>query len=190
MKYLSLFTKIAFAIFILSVSPLSQASAEILELTFSRPATGESNVSDIEFAFNFSAVDVQIDQLGATSALFQNNEDFGKEVGITVGGPVDGIGVVSIGEVLNPGREFVADDLNVSEIISPGENFYLGFNSGDDIGYFNIAWEPGTNSSIIYSSGLFATEGSSLVVNAIPEPSSLLIMSMLTLAGVTRRRRV
>jgi len=175
---------------LLSVSMISEASAQVSAVTFSRPGTGDFSVSEIEFSFNVAAdVEVQIDQLGAVAALFQNNDTFGEDLGIVVAGPVDSIGEVTIGQVLSAGTDFGSSALNVSDIIAPGEDFYLGFSSGADVGYFNIAWDAGTNSSIHYSKGQFATGGFSLSVAAVPEPSSLILISTMAIVGISRRRR-
>lgn len=167
-----------------------EASAQVSDLTFSRPGTGDVSVSEIEFSFNVAAdVEVQIDQLGAVAALFQNNDTFGQDFGIVAAGPVDSIGEVTIGQVLSSGTDFGSTSLVVSDFIAPGEDFYLGFSSGADVGYFNIAWDAGANSSIFYSKGEFATGGFPLIVAAVPEPSSLILISALTFVGVVRRRR-
>jgi len=183
------YSKITTAVFLVTVALLSEASAQVTDVTFSRPATGDVAVSEIAFGFNVAAdVEVEIDQLGASAALFQNNDGFGQDFGIVISGPVTSIGEVSIGDLLAPGTDFGSTSLILSDFIAPGEDFFLGFGNGTDVGYFNIAWEPGANSSIVYSDGQFASGGSSLFV-AIPEPGSLTLVSTLALALFVRRRR-
>lgn len=178
------------AILLAGFSFTSVSNAQVSTLTFSRPATSEMNIESIEFRFDQSAdVIVQIDPLGAFDALFQNNDGFGQDFGVEANGPVDSIGQVAIGDILNPGTDFGNTALDVSGIISPGEDFYLGFSSGSDIGYFNIAWESGNNGSITYSEGQFATGGFSLTVGAVPEPSAISLLSLVGIALIQRRRR-
>ena len=191
MKYQQrMFINAAMGIFFLAVSLHSQASAQVVGITFSRTATNEFGLSEIDFGFNAAAdVFVQFDQLGAADALFQNNDASGQDFQIEANGPIDSIGEVTIGQILNPGTNFGSTSLDVSTIISPGQDFFLGFSSGNDVGFFNIAWEPGANSDIVYSRGFAAFDGASLEVSAVPEPGSLTLVSALALAVFVRRRR-
>ena len=83
MKYQQLFAKIAMGVFFLAVPLLSEASAQISGITFSRTLTGDAGVSEIRFEFDDADdVLVQIDQLLApdgsgspVNSLFQNNDD-------------------------------------------------------------------------------------------------------------------
>lgn len=182
--------KAAIIFLLAGFSFISNSSAQVSTVTFSRPATGDMNVEIIEFGFDQTAdVFVQIDQLGAVDALFQNNDGFGQDFGIEASGPVDSIGEVAIGDILNPGTDFGDTSLNLSDLISPGENFFLGFSSGADVGYFNIAWDSATNGSIIYSEGQFATGGVSLTVAAVPEPTAIGLLSLVGPFALIRRRR-
>ena len=113
---------------------------------------------------------------------------------LTVGDPIESIGVVSIGDVLNPGTDFGSTCLEVSDIISRGENFFLAFSTGtsstDTVGYFNIAWELGDDSDIVYTGGRVQIGGGGpLLVAAVPEPGSLVLLSAFGFAAVARRRR-
>ena len=176
-------------VFLTGILFVSDASAQISAVTFSRTATGETGIGSIEFTFDEQDdVLVQIDQLGAVDALFQNNDTFGQDFGIEAGGPVDSIGQVAIGQVLSAGTNFGSTSLNVTDFIAPGENFFLGFSSGADVGYFNIEWDAIDDGSIFYSSGQFASSGFALTVNAVPEPSSTLLISVLGALVVVRRR--
>jgi len=168
----------------------SITNAQVSTVTFSRPATSEMNTEFIEFAFDQPAdVVVQIDQLGAVDALFQNNDGFGQDFGVEASGPVDSIGEVTIGQVLNPGTNFGNTSLIVGDLINPGEEFFLGFSSGSNVGYFNIAWDSAANGSIVYSRGQYATGGFSLNVTAVPEPSVVALISILGTIVLVRRRR-
>lgn len=178
------------SILFVTVALFSEASAQIADVTFSRPVTGDLGESEIRFRFGFDDdVEVEIDQLGMDTALFQNNDTFGQEV-IAATGLVTSIGEVTIGQVLAAGTDFGSTSLNLSDFIAPGENFFLGFSNGTDVGYFNIAWEAGANSDIVYSTGEFATGGSSLTVAAVPEPGTITLVSVLAMSLLVRRRRV
>ena len=59
-------------VFLTGILFVSDASAQISAVTFSRTATGETGIGSIEFTFDEQDdVLVQIDQLGAVDALFQ-----------------------------------------------------------------------------------------------------------------------
>lgn len=182
------------ALLIASVALPSISSAQVSPITFSRPLTSESSLSSIEFSFGAAAdVDVQIDQLGppAVNALFVNNDAIGTDLGIFAGGPVASVGVVTIGQVLNQGDNFGSDGLDLAEAgFSPGDDFFLGFGATTgEVGFFNVFWEPQANGSIFFSSGQFAAGSASLTVTAVPEPTSVIVISALAIAGLVRRRR-
>ena len=208
MKYQQLFAKIAMGVFFLAVPLLSEASAQISGITFSRPLTGDAGVSEIRFEFDDADdVLVQIDQLLApdgsgspVNSLFQNNDDGfpgvpGQGLGILASGPIDTIGVVAVGDVLSAGMNFGGNALDVAaETGGPGGSFLLGFSTGtgstDAVGYFNITWEAGDESDIVYGGGIISIDGAGpLEVGAVPEPGSLTLISALALAAFVRRRR-
>ena len=154
--------------------------------------TSESSLSSIEFSFGAAAdVDVQIDQLGAVNALFVNNDAIGTDLGIFAGGPVASVGVVTIGQVLSQGDNFGSSGVDlVTSGFSPGDDFFLGFSATTgEVGFFNVFWEPQANGSIFFSSGQFAAGSASLTVTAVPEPTSVIVISALAIAGLVRRRR-
>ena len=152
----------------------------------------ETSVSDIEFSFGIAAdVDVQIDQLGALNALFVNNDAIATpDLGIFAGGPVDSVGVVTIGQVLSQGENFGSSGVTLNSVIAPGGDFFLGFGTiTGEVGFFNVFWEPQANGSIFFSGGQFASGSSSLTVSAVPEPTSVVVIAALGIAGLVRRRR-
>lgn len=196
------FSIVLTSVLFVAAALFSQASAQVMDVTFSRPDASppELGVSEVRFEFGTADTIVQIDQLGPIDALFQNNDSggggfSGQDFGVlTVGDPIESIGVVSIGDVLNPGTDFVSTGLEVSDIISRGENFFLAFSTGtsstDTVGYFNIAWELGDDSDIVYTGGRVQIGGGGpLLVAAVPEPGSLVLLSAFGFAAVARRRR-
>ena len=192
MNYNTKFTAIAMALLIVSIALPSIASAQVSSITFSRPLTMDTSLSSIEFGFGIlDDVDVQIDQLGAVNALFVNNDAIGTDLGIFAGGPVASVGVVTIGQVLNQGDNFGSDGLDLAEAgFSPGDDFFLGFGATTgEVGFFNVFWEPQANGSIFFSSGQFAAGTASLTVAAVPEPTSVVVICGLAIAGLVRRRR-
>lgn len=196
MNYNTKFTAIAMALLIVSIALPSIASAQVSSITFSRPLTMDTSLSSIEFGFGIPVdVDVQIDQLGATNALFVNNDSVATpDVGIFAGppaSPVASVGVVTIGQVLNQGDSFGSTGVDfASSGIQPGDDFFLGFsNIAGEVGFFNVFWEPQANGSIFFSSGQFATGSASLTVSAVPEPTSVVVICGLAIAGLVRRRR-
>jgi len=186
-KTIPLTMAVAFAI---TMFGAACSQAQVLDVTFSRPATNEFNLSSIDFLFGQPAdVVVQIDQLGATDALFQNNDGSGQDFGIEAAGAVDSIGEVTIGQLLTPGTDFGESSLDVSTLINPGEDFYLGFSSGSNVGYLNVAWASGANGTITYSNAEYAIGGSSLFVAGVPEPASTAWLSAMGVCLLLRRRR-
>ncbi|QEG24502.1 PEP-CTERM sorting domain-containing protein [Mariniblastus fucicola] len=182
-------TKFLLAALVVGFGFSESSHAQLVEaITFSRPPS-EVAVSAVEFVFEDVDTEVQIDQLGTSYALYQNNDTFGEDFGIVVAGPVDSIGQVFAGDVIAPDTDFGNTDLLVDDFIAPGENFFLGFSSGSDVGYFNIAWDAGPDGSIHYSAGQFASGGASLTVSAVPEPSAIALISVLSMLTFTRRRR-
>lgn len=192
MNYNTKFTAIAMALLIVSIALPSIASAQVSSITFSRPLTMDTSLSSIEFSFGAAAdVDVQIDQLGAVNALFVNNDAIGTDLGIFAGGPVASVGVVTIGQVLSQGDNFGSSGVDlVTSGFSPGDDFFLGFGATTgEVGFFNVFWEPQASGSIFFSSGQFAAGSASLTVTAVPEPTSVIVISALAIAGLVRRRR-
>lgn len=192
MNYNTKFTAIAMALLIVSIALPSIASAQVSSITFSRPLTMDTSLSSIEFGFGIPVdVDVQIDQLGAVNALFVNNDAIGTDLGIFAGGPVASVGVVTIGQVLNQGDNFGSTGLDLAGAgFSPGDDFFLGFGATTgEVGFFNVFWEPQANGSIFFSSGQFAAGTASLTVAAVPEPTSVVVICGLAIAGLVRRRR-
>ena len=184
-------TSIAALVLLFFAATFSEASAQVVDVTFSRPDTNEFGLSEIRIGFGAAdEVEVEIDQLGMDTALFQNNDGFGQDV-IAATGLVTSIGEVTVGQVLSAGTDFGATQLNFADLnINPGDNFFLGFSNGTDVGYFNVLWEPGANSDIVYSSGELATGGASLTVAAVPEPGTITLVSVLAMGIFVRRRRV
>ena len=181
-------TTLAVGLILLTHSAIRAQSVE--GLSFSRGTTGEVSVGELEFTFDDSDTEFEIDQLGAVTALFLNNDGIGQEVGFNVGSPVVGIGEVFLGDTLTPGSDFGGNDfVDIASIISPGEEFFLGFGDGTDVGFFNVSWGLGTNSSITISNGLFASDGASVVVAAVPEPTAAGIVSIFGALLFVRRRR-
>ncbi len=169
----------------------SETQAQIESITFTRNSTLESMVNELEFRFGVAAdaEAVFIDQLGATAAIFQNNDNIGQELFLEVAGPIDSIGLVSVGQILNFGDIFDETDfLNLGPQAAIGDEVYVGFNSGGNVGYFNVTFDSNI-SSIFYSSGMFASGGESLDVAAVPEPSTLLLFAIAGIAAMTRRQR-
>ena len=69
-------------------------------ITFTSVAGGQTNVSEFDTLFGQQQLEVAIDQLGTSAALVQNNDTFG--VQIFQDGPVVGLAVVALGDVLVP----------------------------------------------------------------------------------------
>ena len=169
----------------------SETQAQIEDITFTRNSTSDLMVSEIEFQFGVpaDAEDVFIDQLGATTALLQNNDGIGQELFLEVAGPIDSIGLVGIGDVLNAGDVFDETDfLDLGPLATIGDDVFVGFNSSGDVGYFTVSFDLDTQ-SIFYSSGSFGSGGESLSVAAVPEPSAVLILALAGAVTTTRRRR-
>ncbi len=169
----------------------SSIQAQIENITFTRNSTFETMVSELEFQFGIAAdaENVFIDQLGATTALFQNNDGNGQELFLEVAGPIDSIGLVGIGDILNAGDTFDETEfLDLGPLATIGDDVFVGFNSGGNVGLFTISFDLVTD-SIFYSDGLYASGGESLSVAAVPEPSSMLIFAIVGVVTATRRRR-
>ena len=96
--------------------------------------------------------------------------------------------------MLTPGTPLGSTGLEIPDIIDRGEDFFLAFSTGtsstDAVGYFNIAWELGDDSDIVYTGGrVLLGGGGPLVVAAVPEPGSLVLLSAFGFAAVARRKR-
>lgn len=163
--------------------------AQVQDLTFSRDATSESAVDTIEFLFGIDAEEVEIDQLGAIGAILQNNDSDGAELFLVNAGPIDRIGLVGIGELLTFGDNpsFATDFVDLRPAADIGDDVYVGFESSGNVGYFNVSFDAVTD-SIFYSEGVFGSGGESLIV-AIPEPSSIVLLTMVGGLAMVRRRR-
>ena len=178
-------------LFFLLAFSVSNASAQIFGITFSRTATSESAVPQIAIAVNTSTDQIIVDQAGSTSALIQNNDIFGLDL-FLASGPINTIGVVAPGTSITPADTFAISDtvtaLDVASVVSPGDDFFVGFSTASGAGYFNIARELVTD-SIIYSNGQFTTDVTLTVPSPVPEPSALALVLLGCVAPMVRRRR-
>jgi len=171
---------------------ISNASAQLTEITFTRPATSDSMVTELGFGFNIpdDADAVEIDQLGSFTALFQTNDQTSLELFLDNDGPISSIGEVDLGDSITPGDTFAISSggsLNIGNLIAAGEDFFLGFSSFEGaVGFFNVSRPAGTD-EIVYSGGWFAPD--TTVIVAVPEPSSITLILLGCVAPLVRRRR-
>ncbi len=193
MKTQNIFRKAIAVVFIAALG-LAQADAQVVDITFSRPLTGDSNLSSIDVGFGQTdQTRVQIDQLGSGDALFVNNDSFGQEVLVEAMGPIDSIGVVSLGDVLTAGTDFGSTSLDLEDDLGlqPGDDFFLGFRNAStgDVGYVNVAWSGVLNGPITFALGEYATNGVSVEVGAVPEPAAVAMLAAFGVGLLARRRR-
>ena len=180
---------LTFCLIVVSVFINQSAVAQApVPITFTRNGT---SASSILFAFgSLTDNDVVFDELGPEVALSQFNDSVGES--ISVGTPISSIGVVEMLDELTFGQNFgTTDFLDLDD----GVPVFIGFNASGNVGYFELDFEPNSANAdefdIIYSDGFFASEGQAITVGstAIPEPSSLLCLTLISCAGLTRRRR-
>ena len=186
-------TRIVFTLCFIAASALinQEAVAQApVPVTFSRNGNSASSIT-----FLFGDIvnnDVIFDQLGSVAALSQLNDAQGET--IIVQSPISSIGEVQAMDELTLGQNFgTTDTLELDD----GEPVFIGFNAAGsgNVGYFEVSFEPNAANQdefdITYSNGFFASEGQSLRVGAtaVPEPSSILCLALISVAGLTRRRR-
>ena len=184
-------TRIVFTFCAIAISALVNQAAIAqapLPVTFTRNGT---SAASILFSFgSLTGNDVVFDEIGPEVALSQLNDNVGET--ILVGSPISSIGIVEMLQELTFGQDFGSDD---SLDLIDGEPVFIGFNASNNVGYFELTFEPNSANAdefdIIYSNGFFASEGQSLTVGAtaVPEPSSFTYLALVSIAGLARRRR-
>lgn len=183
-------TPLAIAAMMVLLCWQSSVQAQLETITFSRLSGSESMVDMIEFVSGDTDNEIAIDQLGAVAAIIQNNDAFGSELFLsTPDSSIDRVGFVGIGELLTFGDNpsFASDFLDLTSAAAIGDEVYVGFESGGNVGYFNVSFDT-VSDSIFYSSGVFGSGGESLIV-AIPEPSAILLLTIAGGIAAIRRRR-